>query len=74
MLDIIHISKFILTISCNLLTRESLNDNCAPGSGPGVGFTAQMLLSLFLHCLIKYDLGIRSTIIDNSWMNSSTTK
>ena len=42
MLDIIYVSKFILTISCNLLTRESLNDNCAPGSGPGVGFTAQM--------------------------------
>ena len=58
--------KHIPTISLNLLARESLNDNCAPGAVPGIGFTAQRLFSLFRHCLIRYDLGILSTTIESS--------
>ena len=57
----------------SLLTRESLKEICGPGSGPGVGFTAQVLFSLSRHCLIRYDLGIPLDNIVSSCTKESPT-
>ena len=50
-----------------------MNEICAPGSSPGVGFIAQVLFSLFRHCLTRYDFGIPSRDVLSSWMKVSST-